>query len=70
MKSLFILNTIIAIVSGAILSFLSNYPIMFVATFGICYWGLIIGVLADKIINITNPSPTSSKSLKVSHAKV
>lgn len=70
MKSLFILNTIIAIVSGAVLSFLSSYPIMFVATFGICYWGLIIGLLADKIINISHSTSTPSNPLKVPHAKV
>ncbi|HIX83511.1 MAG TPA: hypothetical protein H9979_03050 [Candidatus Megamonas gallistercoris] len=69
MKSLFLLNTIVATTSGAILSFLSGHTIMFVATFGICYWGLIVGILADKIITIGSRS-NRKISFKPSHIKI
>ena len=71
MKSLFILNTIIAVICGAALSFLSGHAIMFIATFGICYWGLAIGLIADKIVNFNNDKTDTLKtSLKFSHAKI
>lgn len=71
MKSLFILNTIVAVVCGTALSFLSGHAIMFVATFGICYWGLAIGLIADKIVNSnSNKTDMPKTSLKFSHAKI
>lgn len=69
MKSLFALNTVVAVVFGAILSFLSGHMIMFAATFGICYWGLAIGILADKIVNFGS-NDDKDFSLKASHAKI
>ena len=71
MKSLFFLSTIVATVFGTVLSFLSDHIIMLAATFSICYWGLAIGLIADKIVNFNNDKTDTSKtSLKFSHAKI
>ena len=71
MKSLFFLSTIVAAVFGAVLSFLSGHIIMLVATFSICYWGLAVGFIADKIVNFnSNKTDTPKTSLKFSHTKI